>query len=256
MKKQCIECWGDYAYFGNSMYGAHRQSYEIPTPAAVVGIYEAIYWKPCIRWVPDEIQIMRPTKYVSIMRNELRTLPCKWNEATCGPYHVQAVRNRDAERIQRCDRILKDVRYRFLAHLEYDSSKETEPGCSYIKHVEMFERRAKHGQCVHQPYFGAKEYVAHYRWVDLDDPEEWLDPKDLAGCEPSQRGIMHYGWDWSGKKPIPLDFTPLVLGSRVWINAATCQEHIEDNQCTPYPVMRGVSKKNKKNKKNNKRSKK
>lgn len=274
--KHCLECWGDYAFFGNSIYGANRRSYEFPTPAAVIGIFESIYWKPCFKWVPDEVQIMRPIKFMTFMRNELRSAGFEmfrkgWfrnfllgisdklpkevfdengelneeafrevvhkevDKSEMGSYYMGMVRNGYAERVQRCDRILKDVRYRIIAHIEYDPSKETEPGSGYDKHVTIFTRRARKGQCFSQPYFGCREFPAFFRWVDMNDPKMWLKSGDLY--EPHQRGVMHYGFKWgdgSGKslKPTPLDFVPYIVGGRVFFSSVSCQERIDDEVFT------------------------
>lgn len=223
-EKQCLECWGEYAFFGNSMYGANRQSYEIPTPSAIVGIFEAIYWRPCFKWIPDEIQIMRPTKYMTFMRNELRSITCGSQKNV---YHTEMVRGNDPERVQRWDKILRDVRYRFIAHIDYNPALEKEQGRGYRKHIEIFERRAKAGQCFHQPFFGSKEFPANFRWIDLHDQKEWLSPDSLY--EPKQRGLMHFGFDRSefNGKPVPLDYIPYVNGGRVFISASSCRVHCD-----------------------------
>lgn len=274
--RHCLECWGDYAFFGNSIYGANRRSYEFPTPASVIGIFESVYWKPCFKWVPDEIQILSPIKYTTLMRNELRSRAFDRLGGQRGPlsafldgksesllddardkdgevdesvlrklvhreaskremtaYHIGMTIGVDAERIQRCDKILRDVRYRFIAHIDYDPSKETEQGCNYWKHVDMFDRRAKKGQCFSQPYFGCREFPAFFRLVDLRDPKNMLSSEVLNANTPTNPGIMHYGfkWDESSKRPIPLDFKPYISGGRVFISAASCRERLNDAEC-------------------------
>ena len=293
--QQCLEVWGDYAFFGNSIYGANRRSYEFPTPAAVIGIFESIYWKPCFRWVPDEIQILSPIQYMTLMRNELRSRACdmmgstdlanllsgwsdvKKNLATkvkaklskdvfitdgevkgrkkekyvdedvlreyvyhevdssdLRSYYIGMTNRYEGknERVQRCDKVLKDVRYRFIAHIEYDPSKETEPGGSYYKHVNIFTRRAQRGQCFCQPFLGCREFPAFFRWVDMDDPKSRLSSEELKKYTPTYRGLMHYGfkWDDSSKKPIPLDYRPYISGGRVFISSATCQEYVASDE--------------------------
>jgi CRISPR-associated protein Cas5d len=54
---------------------------------------------------------------------------------------------------------LKDVRYRLTAKIV------PKPGFSqdYGKLNACFERRAKHGKCFQQPYFGCREFPAFFR---------------------------------------------------------------------------------------------
>ena len=48
-----------------------RVSYDVMTPSAARGILEAIHWKPAIRWVIDEIHVLKPIRFQSIRRNEV-----------------------------------------------------------------------------------------------------------------------------------------------------------------------------------------
>ncbi len=51
-----------------------RVSYDVITPSAARGILEAIHWKPAIRWVIDEIQVMQPIAFSNIRRNEVSSI--------------------------------------------------------------------------------------------------------------------------------------------------------------------------------------
>jgi CRISPR-associated protein Cas5d len=66
-----LEIWGEYACFTRPEYKAERMSYEAMTPSAARGVLEAIYWKPEIRWVVDEIHVLVPIRWMSIRRNEV-----------------------------------------------------------------------------------------------------------------------------------------------------------------------------------------
>ncbi|MDD4133373.1 MAG: type I-C CRISPR-associated protein Cas5c, partial [Methanocorpusculum sp.] len=55
-----MRLWGDYACFTRPELKVERVSYDVMTPSAARGILEAIHWKPAIRWVIDEIRVMRP----------------------------------------------------------------------------------------------------------------------------------------------------------------------------------------------------
>ena len=49
-----------------------RVSYDVITPSAARGILEAIYWKPQITWVVDRLHVMKPIRFTSLRRNEVK----------------------------------------------------------------------------------------------------------------------------------------------------------------------------------------
>ena len=53
-----LEIWGALACFTRPEFKVERVSYEVITPSACRAIFEAIYWKPEIRW-----QISNHPKY-------------------------------------------------------------------------------------------------------------------------------------------------------------------------------------------------
>ena len=57
---------------------------------------------------------------------------------------------------------LKNVRYRITAQIV------PKPGFAqdYGKFNNQFERRAKHGKCFQQPYFGCREFPAFFEYVE------------------------------------------------------------------------------------------
>ena len=66
-----LKVWGEYALFTRPEMKVERVSYDVPTPSAIRGILEAIYWKPAIRWVVDRIHIIKTIRFENIRRNEL-----------------------------------------------------------------------------------------------------------------------------------------------------------------------------------------
>ncbi len=155
-----VRVWGDYALFTRPEMKVERVSYDVMTPSAARGILEAIYWKPGIRWVIDRIHVLRPVRFDNIRRNELA--------------NRVSVNNRDMEsnrpicrfieddRQQRASMVLRDVEYVIEAHFELTGKDGAEPG----KHLAIFERRVKKGQCFHRPYFGCREFPVNFEWCD------------------------------------------------------------------------------------------
>jgi CRISPR-associated protein Cas5d len=151
-----LEIWGEYACFTRPEYKAERMSYEAMTPSAARGVLEAIYWKPEIRWVVDEIHVLAPIRWMSIRRNEVAG-----KASTKGAIYIED------QRQQRTSLVLRDVRYGIVAHFEllpsHDPTQEAGTTNLSEKHLSIFKRRAAKGQHFTQPYLGCREFAAHYR---------------------------------------------------------------------------------------------
>ena len=65
-----LEVWGDLAAFNRPEMKVERVSYDAMTPGAARGILDAIYWKPEMRWVVDEIHVLSPIRFTHVRRNE------------------------------------------------------------------------------------------------------------------------------------------------------------------------------------------
>ncbi|MBE01580.1 type I-C CRISPR-associated protein Cas5c [uncultured Marinobacter sp.] len=172
---------GDYACWTRPEMKAERVSYDVMTPSAARGILEAIYWKPQIRWVVDKIRVFRPIRFTNIRRNEVASkIPVGTVKSVMkGGGQVLAL-YADQDRQQRASLLLRDVCYGIEAHFEVvdateqDGSVNPEPAA---KHLDIFNRRVKKGQCFHRPYLGTREFAAHFEPV-----EEWPEcPDELRG---------------------------------------------------------------------------
>lgn len=62
-----FEVFGDYALFTDPVtkMGGEKLSYQVPTYQALKGIVEAIYWKPTILWIVDQVRVMNAIKMES-----------------------------------------------------------------------------------------------------------------------------------------------------------------------------------------------
>lgn len=166
-----LHIWGEYACFTRPEMKVERVSYDVITPSAARGILEAIHWKPAIRWQIDRIHVLKPIRFESIRRNEVGS--------KVGLSNVKKAMNAkstqdlcivsDEDRQQRAATVLRDVGYVIEAHfdLTYKASADDNVG----KHVDQFRRRARKGQCFHQPCMGTREFVAHFAL--LDDEDTW-----------------------------------------------------------------------------------
>ncbi|MBL8027398.1 MAG: type I-C CRISPR-associated protein Cas5 [Fibrobacteres bacterium] len=154
MKGFCLEVWGDYACFTRPEMKVERVSYDIITPSAARAIFEAILWKPAIRWQVDKIEVLKPIKWVSVRRNEVGKVASTRSEGIFI----------EDDRQQRAGLFLKDVAYRLHAHFEMTEKKGPED--TEGKFAAMFERRAENGQCFHRPYLGTREFAADFKLVN------------------------------------------------------------------------------------------
>lgn len=206
-KEFCLEVWGDNACFTRPELKVERVSYDAITPSAARAIFQAIFWKPAIKWEITKIEVLNPIKWESIRRNEVG--------ATASAQKPKPIFIED-KRQQRNTLMLKDVKYRLWAKLVFipqwkrnDSKnplidneeqemlrKDENPA----KYNAMFQRRASKGQCFTQPYLGTREFAASFRLVDPEN--EQLQP---AIDENRNLGIMLYDMDYTN----PKDITPM-----------------------------------------------
>lgn len=206
-KEYSLEVWGDMACFTRPELKVERVSYDVITPSAARAIFEAIFWKPAIHWQITKIEVLNPIKWTSVRRNEVGAVASK------------SVIYIEDKRQQKNSLLLKDVRYRIWAKMEYRPVAKRkaegnlfahEPGKDEnpMKYYQMFERRASKGQCFNQPYLGTREFSASFRWVDAET--EQLQPaisEEQGGTK--DLGIMLYDMDYTDtKSPQPMFYRP------------------------------------------------
>src|SRR5271167_568676 len=132
-----VRVWGEFACFTRPEMKVERVTYPVPTPSAARGILEAIFWKPEFSWQVTRIAVLKPIRYVSILRNEIshrqsfRTA-LRW-AAGGGNYRVDDLRNRT----QRNALVLRDVDYLITARIVL----RPEFGHDAVKYRDQFRRR-------------------------------------------------------------------------------------------------------------------
>jgi CRISPR-associated protein Cas5d len=161
---------GDHACFTRPEMKVERVSYDVITPSAARGILEAIHWKPAIVWFVDKIYVLKPIRFQSIRRNEVA------HKAPVGAIR-KAIKSEsleglslvvEKERQQRAATVLVDVAYLIEAHFQLTGKAGSED--SAAKHLDMFNRRARKGQCFHQPCLGTREFPARFSLLEPDMP--------------------------------------------------------------------------------------
>lgn len=192
---------GDYALFSRPEMKVERVSYDVMTPSAARGVLEAIYWKPQIRWIIDEIHVLNPIRFTNIRRNEISSkIPVKGgtgvNAAMANPEIRPSMDVSDPKaRQQRASLLLKDVAYLIKAHVHLFDTRlerngpEVPANEAAGKHLEMFKRRALKGQAFHQPYFGCREFPVRFELIQSEAEHPKPHPDFITG-QPKDLGFM------------------------------------------------------------------
>lgn len=163
----CLEVSGPFACFTRPEMKVERVSYDVMTPSAARSIFEAILWKPAIRWRVHRIEVLKPIRWINLRRNEVSAVVSTRNvQQAMAAGSGQLALYIEDERQQRAGYFLRDVAYRIHADLSL-APGSTEP---LVKYTEMFARRAIKGQCVNQPYLGCREFAAAFSLVASDTP--------------------------------------------------------------------------------------
>ena len=174
-KTHCLEVWGDFACFTRPEMKVERFSYPVITPSAARGIFDAIYWKRSygFYWQIEKVEILLPPRYIALRRNEVKDkapsertiLAWKNGKSNIEPLWADGDRELlgtdQKGRTQRQTMALKDICYRLYAHIAFRNDEQDAK-----THDSQFERRASHGKCFYQPYFGCREFPAYFELIE------------------------------------------------------------------------------------------
>lgn len=168
-----IRVWGELACFTRPEMKVERVSYPVMTPSAARGILEAVFWKPEFRWRVQEIRVLKPIRYISILRNEVNSRQSEraarsWQDGG-GGYDAAA------DRAQRHTLGLRDVAYIIVAQIDLKPHADADPA----KYRDQFRRRVRDGRCFATPFFGCREFSASF--AEPDGSEQPIDLTDELG---------------------------------------------------------------------------
>ncbi len=176
MKTHCLEVSGDFACFTRPEMKVERVSYDVITPSAARAIFDAILWKPAIRWRVTRIEVLSPIRWINLRRNEVGSVISERNVKTAmkrGTGNLALYVEDDRQ--QRAGLFLRDVHYRLHACFELLDKTENP-----AKYSEMFERRARKGQCFNQPYLGCREFSCDFRLAGEQSPPPIAESRELG----------------------------------------------------------------------------
>jgi CRISPR-associated protein Cas5d len=150
-----------------------RVTYPVMTPSAARGVLESIFWKPEFTWRVEEIWVLRPIQYFSILRNEVNSraserVAAGWSRDG-GGYEAAG------DRAQRHTLGLRDVAYLLKAQMELRQDVQDDPA----KYRDQFRRRVRDGRCFATPYLGCREFSASF--AEPDGTERPVELSDGLG---------------------------------------------------------------------------
>jgi len=159
-----VRVCGDFACFTRPEMKVERVTYPVMTPSAARGVLEAIFWKPQFTWRIEEIRVLEPVRYFSILRNEVNSrvserVAASWAQ-TNGGYDAST------DRAQRHTLALRDVAYVIRAHVDVRPGVADDPA----KYRDQFRRRVADGRCFATPYLGCREFSADFGEVRENEP--------------------------------------------------------------------------------------
>lgn len=169
-----VKVWGENACFTRPELKVERVTYPVMTPSAARGVLEAIFWKPECAWRVREVQVLRPIKYVSLVRNEINNRQSErsaleWARSGRGGYDTTS------DRAQRHTLALRDVAYLIKA----DVVLRGQPDADAAKYRDQFRRRLERGQSFATPYLGTREFAAFF--APPDGSEQPIDRTEGLG---------------------------------------------------------------------------
>lgn len=168
-----VRVWGEFACFTRPEMKVERVSYPVLTPSAARGICESILWKPEFVWRIQEIWVLKPIHYFSILRNEINSRQSQ--RAALSWQREGGGYDATADRAQRHTLALRDVAYVIRAQIIIKPGVDADPA----KYRDQFRRRVSNGRCFAQPFLGCREFTAHF--APTDGTEQPIDLTDDLG---------------------------------------------------------------------------
>lgn len=164
--------WGRYALFTDPLtkVGGEKCSYHVPTYEALTGVVKSIYWKPTLRWIIDEVRVMK-----RVRTQTKGTKPLEFSGGNSLAIYT----------------FLADVEYQVKAHFEWNEfRRELEKDRVEGKHYAIVRRMLERG--------GRQDVFLGTR-----DCQGYVEPCKF-GSEPGELdrdgelayGLMFHGFDY------------------------------------------------------------
>jgi len=187
-----VRVWGDYACFTRPEMKVERVSYPVMTPSAARGVLEAIFWRREFFWRVRQIEVLKPIRRISFLRNEVKSKVSPQTARKEGNHYYA-----DDDRTQRHTLALRDVAYVICADIALTAKGA---GQHPQKYVAQFERRVVRGKCYHRPCLGCREFPAYF---GVPDPNE----SPIALSEDLGRMLLDLRYGTKGSRIEPVFFS-------------------------------------------------
>ncbi len=213
-----LEVWGEYALFARPEMKTERVSYDVITPSAARGILDAIFWHPGLHYSIDRIYVCAPIQFTNIRRNEVSDVISARNVRTVMERGTGELWMATSEKIQqRAAMLLKKVHYVIESH--FDMTSAAAIGDNPGKFQDILKRRIAKGQAFHTPYFGTREFPAHFKLCE----QLPACPKELEGKR--DLGYMLWDMDYTNPEQLqPLFFRAIMRDGVIEVPARNSQE--------------------------------
>jgi CRISPR-associated protein Cas5d len=173
-----IRFYGRKACFTNPAFRAEGTTYDVPTPSAIRGMIDSIFWKPEFHWEIREIRVMKPIQSYIMTVNGF------------GNFNTM-------EDMQKHMTFLYDVEYEISADLVlHDENNDM------MKYHAMFLDRLNHGRCRKRPWFGISDCPCLFEPVG-----KHKQPIDLT----KDFGNMFFDFVYNGKNTTPIFYNPKMV---------------------------------------------
>lgn len=191
-----MRIWGDYAMFTDPLTkgGGEKLSYQVPTYQALKGIVEAVYWKPSLYYVLEEVKIMKPIQTET--------------------HGIRAPLNNGKNDLNNYT-YLREVEYWLKFHFEWSKREDLIADRKVIKHQEILIRSLKRGGR-RDIFLGTRECVAY---VDYLPKYQYEQAKTAYAGEQRSFGIQFHSFMYpdesseqkQGEAPLSSYFGPVVM---------------------------------------------
>lgn len=175
-----FKVYGRRALFSDPLtrVGGEKCSYQIPTYESLKGITQAIYWKPTLIWIIDEVRVMKPIKMAQ-------------QNMKLHPYHE------DKSELSMFT-YLVDVEYQVRAHFVWnmqrpDLEQDRLEGKHYQIALRMLDRGGRRDVCL-----GTRECQAYVEPCRFGEGEGFYDGMGLQVF-----GVMYHGIDYPSEVDDP-----------------------------------------------------
>ena len=155
----------------------------------------------------DKIYVRKPIQFTSVRRNEVKSkvLASSVLQAYNGGEKPLYISSKE-EIVQRASMLLCDVEYVIDAHFEMTERANATATDNPGKFKDIIMRRLRRGECFHMPYFGCREFPAHFcLWEEEKIPSAYED------VEEKDLGLMLYDLDYRNPEDIQPMFFRAVL---------------------------------------------